>query len=72
MLISIKKIIKKVLNLKLVKMLGYVLNWSEEGFVIKNLKNTVPWACVFSDLNSEEIVGTCYEKELQKANKERV
>ena len=53
-------------------MLGYVLNWSEEGFVIKNLKNTVPWACVFSDLNSEEIVGTCYEKELQKANKERV
>ena len=53
-------------------MLGYVLNWSEEGFVIKKLKKTVPWACVFSDINSEEIVGTFYEKELQKANKERV
>ena len=48
-----KKILKKALNLKLVRMLGYVLNWSEEGFVIKKLKKTVPWACVFSDINSE-------------------
>ena len=24
---------------------GYVPNWSKEVFVIKNVKNTVPWTC---------------------------
>ena len=46
------------------------LQWSEEAFVIKKVKNTVPWTYVISDLNSEEIVGTFYEKELQKTNQE--
>ena len=32
------------------------------------VKNTVPWTNVFSDLNGEEIVGTFYEKKLQKTN----
>ena len=43
-------------------------NWSEEIFVIKKVKNTVPWAYVINVLNCEEIIGTFYEKELQKAN----
>ena len=47
---------------------GYVPNWYEEVFVIKKVKNTVPWTYVISDLKGEEIVGTFYEKELQKAN----
>ena len=34
------------------------------NFVIKKVKNTVPWAYVISDLNGEEIVGTLYEKKL--------
>ena len=42
-------------------------NWSEEVFVIKKVKNTVPWTYV---LNGEEITGTFYEKELQKINQE--
>ena len=46
---------------------GYVPNWSEEVFVIKKVKNTVPWRYVVRDLNGE-VVGTFYEKELQKAN----
>ena len=46
----------------------YVPNWSEEVFVIKNVKNTVPWTYVISDFKGEEIVGTFYEKELQKIN----
>ena len=33
----------------------------------KKLRNTLPWAYVISDLRSEEIVGTFYEKELQQA-----
>ena len=28
----------------------------------------MPWTCVISDLNAEEIVGSFYEKELQKTN----
>ena len=37
---------------------GYMPNWSEEIFVIKKIKNTVPWAYVINDLNGEEIVST--------------
>ena len=48
----------------------YALNWFEEVSVIKEVKNTAPWTYVISDLNSEEIIGTFYEKELQK-NKSR-
>ena len=46
----------------------YMPNWSEEVFVIKKVKNTVPWTYVINDLNGEEIIGTFYEKELQKTN----
>ena len=49
---------------------GYTPNWSEEVFVIKKVKNTVPWTYVINDLNGEEINGTFYEKELQKTNQE--
>ena len=47
---------------------GYTPNWSEEVFVIKKVKNAVPWTYVINDLNGEEIIGTFYEKELQKTN----
>ena len=47
---------------------GYTPNWSEEVFVIKKVKNTVPWTYVINDLNGQEITGKCYERELQKAN----
>ena len=36
--------------------------------MIKQVNNTVPWTYFISDLNVERIVGTFYEKELQKAN----
>ena len=48
----------------------YTQNWSEEVFVIKKVKNTVPWTYAIKDLNGEEITGTFYEKELQKRNQE--
>ena len=47
---------------------GYASNWSEGSFVISKIKNTVRWTSVISDLNGEKIVGTFYEKELQKTN----
>ena len=47
---------------------GYASNWSEEVFVINKIKNTVPWTYVINDLNGEKIIGSFYEKELQKTN----
>ena len=49
---------------------GYAPDWSEEVFVISKIKKTVPWTDVISDLNSVEIVGSFYEKELQKTAQE--
>ena len=49
---------------------GYIPNWSEEGFLIKEAKNTVSWTYVINDLSDEEIIETFYQKELQKANQE--
>ena len=49
---------------------GYMPNWSEEVFVIKKVKNTVPCTYVINDLSGEEITRTFYEKELQKTNQE--
>ena len=51
---------------------GYVPNWYEEVFVIKKVKNIVHWTYVISNLNEKEIIGTFYEKELQKARFEKV
>ena len=41
-----------------------VPSWSEGVFVIKKVKNTVPWTYVITNLNGEDIVGTFYQKEL--------
>ena len=49
---------------------GYMPNWSEEVFIVKKVKNTIPWTYVINDLNGEEIIGTFYEKELQKTSQE--
>ena len=49
---------------------GYTPSWSEEVFVIKTIKNRVPWTYVIDDLNGEEITGTFYEKELQKIDQQ--
>ena len=49
---------------------GYTPNWSEKVFVMKEIKNTVPWTYVINDPNGKEIMGTFYENELQKTNQE--
>ena len=51
---------------------AYTPNWLEELFVIKEVKNTVPWTYAINDLNGEEIIETFYEKEPQKANKQKL
>ena len=49
---------------------GYAPNWSEEIFVVKKIKNTVPWTYVITDLNGEEIVGSFNCKRLIRNNLE--
>ena len=48
----------------------YTPNWSEEVFLIKEVKNTVPWTYVINALNGEETCGIFYEKEPQKTNQQ--
>ena len=50
---------------------AYIPNWREEIFVVKKIKNTVPWTYVISDLNGEEIVRRFFEKELQKTTQKQ-
>ena len=51
---------------------GYTPNWCEEVFVIKKVKNTVPWTYVINDLNGEEITGTFYQKNCKKQTKKNL
>ena len=81
MLNAMKILMKKILNSKLVIILGfqntkhfakgYTQNWSEEVFIIGKIKNTVPWTYMISDLNSETITGSFCEKELHKTSQEK-
>ena len=50
---------------------GNTPSWSKEVFVSKKVKNTVPWTYVINDLECEEIVGTFYEKELQRTKQRK-
>ena len=43
-------------------------NWSEETFIVNKVKNAVPWTYEINDLNRAKILGSFYEKELQKTN----
>ena len=38
--------------------------------MIKEVKSTVPWTYVINGLNSEEIIGTFFEKDLKKTNQQ--
>ena len=58
----------RISNYKNILAKGYTPNYSEEIFMIKKVKNTVPWTYVIIDLNGEDITVTFYEKELQKTN----
>ena len=48
---------------------GYLANWSEEIFVVDNVKRTTPPTYGLCDLYSERLEGSFYEEELQKVSK---
>ena len=45
---------------------GYTPNWSTEIFIVNKINDTVPYTYNLKDLNEEEIIGSFYDKELQK------
>ena len=45
---------------------GYAPNWSSEIFVVDKINDAVPYTYNLKDLNDEEIIGSFYDKELQK------
>ena len=62
--VRISKKYKKYKKIKTFFAKGYTPSRYEEIFVIKGIKNTVPWTYVINDLDGEEIIETFYEKEL--------
>ena len=47
---------------------NYVPNWSEEVFVIKKVKKTVPWTYLISDLKGErELTKKNCNKQIKKS-----
>ena len=51
---------------------GYAPNWSEEIFVIKKIKNTVPRTYVISDLNGEELLEFSMKKNCRRPIKKNL
>ena len=46
---------------------GYTLNWSTEIFIVDKINDTVQYTYNLKDLNDEEIIGSSYDRELQKS-----
>ena len=45
----------------------YTPNWSKEIFIVDKINDTVPYTYNIKDLNDEEIIGSFYDRELQKS-----
>ena len=45
---------------------GYTPNLSTEVFIVDKINDTVPYTYNLKDLNNEEIIGSFYDRELQK------
>ena len=45
---------------------GYTPNWSSEIFIVDKVNDTVPNMYNFKDLNDKEILGSFYDRQLQK------
>ena len=46
---------------------GYTPIWSREIFIINKINDSVPYTYNIKDLNGEEIIGSFYDRELQKS-----
>ena len=58
----------RISKLKNIFAKGYTANWSKEIFIVDKIHDTVPYTYNLNhkDLNDEEIIGSFYDRELQK------
>ena len=56
----------RISKLKNIFAKGYTPNWSKEIFIVNKINDTVPYTYNLKDLNGEEIIGSFYDRELQK------
>ena len=47
-------------------------NCSQEVFISSKIKATGQWTYLINDLNGKKIIGSFYEKELEKTNKKKL
>ena len=57
----------RISKLKNIFAKGYTPNWSREIFIVNKVNDTVPYTYNIKDLNDEEIIGSFYDRELQKS-----
>ena len=62
----------RILKYKNIFAKRYILNWSDEVFVVKEANNTVPWTYVVSDIDGEEIIWTFKKKNCKKQVKKNL
>ena len=56
----------RISKLKNIFAKGYAPNWSSEIFIVDKINDTVPYMYYLKDLNDEKILGSFYDRELQK------
>ena len=44
----------------------YIPSWSREIFIVNKINDTVPYTYNLKGINNEEIIGSFYDRELQK------
>ena len=49
---------------------GFTPNWTEEVFIVSDVRSTLPLTYKIKDLKGEDIKGSFYRQELQKAKQE--
>ena len=57
----------RISNFKNIFTKVYTPNWSSEIFIVDKINDTVSYTYNLKDLNDEEIIGSFYDKELQKS-----
>ena len=56
----------RISKLKKIFAKGYTPNWSKEIIIVNKINDTVPYTYNLKDLIDEEIIGSFYDRELQK------
>ena len=46
---------------------GYTANWSREAFIVNKINDTLLYTYNIKDLNTQEIIWSFYDRELQKS-----